>query len=145
VFPSPQGPPPNSNIGSSGHLYASNSDDAPPAYHNGEEMYQPTSTPPFPDEKGGLAPEQSRAVQPESSGSSSGSSYPYAIPASPPSAQSGPFARQVPQQHYPPFNPTFLIATGQYLTRGFPALPPPSNVNPHPFVTHDVTEDEWLM
>ncbi|KAF9445680.1 hypothetical protein P691DRAFT_611699, partial [Macrolepiota fuliginosa MF-IS2] len=44
---------------------------------------------------------------------------------------------------YPNFEPTFLLANGQYLTRGFPTSPPPSRTIPHPFASHDVTESDW--
>lgn len=55
-----------------------------------------------------------------------------------------PFSRQAPRHSYPNFEPTFLRSTGQYLTRGFPAAPPPSSTTPHPFASHDVTESDWL-
>lgn len=44
---------------------------------------------------------------------------------------------------YPSFSPTFLICKGKYLYKGFPHAPPPST-SPHPFLTHDVTESDWI-
>ncbi|EKM75807.1 hypothetical protein AGABI1DRAFT_63984, partial [Agaricus bisporus var. burnettii JB137-S8] len=38
----------------------------------------------------------------------------------------------------------FLLALGQYLTRGFPTTAPPSKNDPHPFISHDVPEADWL-
>jgi len=56
------------------------------------------------------------------------------------------FARRPPSGNtYPPFQPMHLTSIGQYLSRGFPQRQPPSNVDPHPFVSHDVTEEDWLM
>jgi hypothetical protein len=36
-----------------------------------------------------------------------------------------------------------LISNGKDLSNGFPDLPPPCQMNPHPFATHDVTEEDW--
>ena len=46
---------------------------------------------------------------------------------------------------YPPF-PTITVASigKHYLAKGFPATLPPSETRPHPFATHDVTEEEWM-
>lgn len=52
---------------------------------------------------------------------------------------------------YTPFKPIFLFTTGDSsgqstsLSNGFPMTPPPSKENPHPFVTHDVNEIDWLQ
>ena len=55
------------------------------------------------------------------------------------------FARQPPSGNaYPEFQPMHLTSIGQYLSRGFPQRQPPSNADPHPFVTHDVAEEDWL-
>ena len=32
---------------------------------------------------------------------------------------------------------------GTTLEKGFMVIPPPTETQPHPFVTHDVTEDDW--
>ncbi|RPD55558.1 hypothetical protein L227DRAFT_301790 [Lentinus tigrinus ALCF2SS1-6] len=47
--------------------------------------------------------------------------------------------------HYPPF-PTITIPSlgKQYLAEGFPAVLPVSETKPHPFATHDVTEEDWM-
>ncbi|KAF5351243.1 hypothetical protein D9756_008442 [Leucocoprinus leucothites] len=155
AFPSPQISSPASNTEPSNSVLDPPPNYPPPDYTHGE-IEQDVSTPTIAvNEKGGLAPGQSRAIQPQSSGSSTyssqptypnyltSSSHPYATYASS-TAPSAPFSRQPPQQEYPSFEPTFLIATGQFLTRGFPALPPPSKTAPHPFALHDVTESDWL-
>ncbi|KAJ3500429.1 hypothetical protein NLJ89_g9799 [Agrocybe chaxingu] len=45
---------------------------------------------------------------------------------------------------FPPFDPMFLVASGKNLDKGFPQTPPPSRSHPHPFITHDVNELDWL-
>ncbi|KAF8903911.1 hypothetical protein CPB84DRAFT_1845582 [Gymnopilus junonius] len=45
---------------------------------------------------------------------------------------------------YPSFKPTFIAGLGKSLDKGFPALPPPSDAQPHPFISHDVGEADWL-
>jgi hypothetical protein len=42
------------------------------------------------------------------------------------------------------FQPMFLLCNGKTLDKGFPRAPPPSSVQPHPFISHDITEDDWL-
>lgn len=52
----------------------------------------------------------------------------------------------------PPYNPlmsaTFppctLISIDAKLENGFPALAPPSSLQPHPFIVHDVKEEDWV-
>ncbi|KAI9566816.1 hypothetical protein HD554DRAFT_2024755 [Boletus coccyginus] len=52
--------------------------------------------------------------------------------------------RQPPGQlSYGAFPPMSLISNDKNLTHGFPELPPPCPSNPHPFATHDVTEEDW--
>jgi hypothetical protein len=54
------------------------------------------------------------------------------------------FSRPAPPNlSYSAFTPTYLIANGRYLCRGFPALPPLLLMQPHPFVTHDISEADW--
>jgi len=36
-----------------------------------------------------------------------------------------------------------LISNGKELSKGFPELPPPCQLSPHPFASHDVTEEDW--
>ena len=45
---------------------------------------------------------------------------------------------------YQAFKSTYLAARGRSLDKGFSVSPPPSQEVPHPFVTHDVNEDDWL-
>lgn len=47
------------------------------------------------------------------------------------------------QLPYDAFPPMCLISNGKDLTGGFPELPPPCQLNPHPFVTHDVAAEDW--
>ena len=53
---------------------------------------------------------------------------------------------RLPSGHltYPTFQPMFLVATGKTLDKGFPYASPPSNLNPHPFASHDVSERDWV-
>ncbi|KZP08677.1 hypothetical protein FIBSPDRAFT_874336 [Athelia psychrophila] len=44
---------------------------------------------------------------------------------------------------YNAFPPTYLIALRGDVAHGFPPMPPPSPVAPHPFATHDVNESDW--
>jgi hypothetical protein len=37
----------------------------------------------------------------------------------------------------------YLTSKGKHLDKGFPLMPPPTPVTPHPFATHDVNEDDW--
>ncbi|KIK97009.1 hypothetical protein PAXRUDRAFT_825344 [Paxillus rubicundulus Ve08.2h10] len=46
----------------------------------------------------------------------------------------------------PPYNqfpPMCLISNGKELSKGFPELPPPCELNQHPFSTHDINEEDW--
>lgn len=36
-----------------------------------------------------------------------------------------------------------LISNDKDLSKGFPELPPPCQAHPHPFSTHDITEEDW--
>jgi hypothetical protein len=38
----------------------------------------------------------------------------------------------------------YLIANGRYLDEGFPVVPPPSPMQPHPFSSRDVREVDWI-
>ena len=61
-------------------------------------------------------------------------------PGTPPS-----FARPPSREvTYPSFPPMFLVATGKSLVKGFPIVSPASNLNPHPFASHDVYEVDWM-
>jgi hypothetical protein len=55
------------------------------------------------------------------------------------------FSRPLPQNlYYNTFPPTYLIANGKHLDDGFPVVPPPSPVQPHPFSSRDVREVDWI-
>ena len=68
----------------------------------------------------------------------------------PPSA----FTRPTPKNYaYLPFQPMTMLGTSSNLTEGFPMIPPPIILedetqgkanSQHPFVSHDVTEEDWL-
>jgi len=45
---------------------------------------------------------------------------------------------------YTSFEPIFIVAKGETLDKGFHHAPPPSDSKIHPFVTHDITEADWL-
>ena len=65
------------------------------------------------------------------------------------------FTRPAPKNYaYLPFQPMTMLGISANITDGFPMIPPPINpedersagkANPqHPFVTHDITEEDWL-
>jgi hypothetical protein len=55
------------------------------------------------------------------------------------------FSRPLPPNlYYITFPPTYLIANGRHLDDGFPVVPPPSPVQPHPFSSRDVREVDWI-
>ena len=55
------------------------------------------------------------------------------------------FLRMPPSLQYPPFEATALIgASKTKLDAGFPPILPPSTDYPHPFITHDVMEEDWV-
>ncbi|KAF8442297.1 hypothetical protein L210DRAFT_957269 [Boletus edulis BED1] len=137
-YPPPQGPPPS-------YGYAQTHSPSEPAY----------------DQKGPTGPSHETYLSPPP-GISSG---PYTPP--PPDAGSsshdtsessamslgaffgnkGPppmWHRQpAPTLPYNTFPPMSLISNGKDLSKGFPELPPPCQVNPHPFASHDVTQEDW--
>ncbi|KAF7796150.1 hypothetical protein EIP86_007324 [Pleurotus ostreatoroseus] len=41
------------------------------------------------------------------------------------------------------FSPCALFSLSEHLEDGFPVLPPPANLEPHPFATHDVNAMDW--
>ena len=49
----------------------------------------------------------------------------------------------LPSLPYSSFPPMYLSANGRHLDQGFPMMPPPSQVQPHPFTSHDVNELDW--
>ena len=55
------------------------------------------------------------------------------------------FSRAPPSNvPYTPFPPCTLVSLSHELDKGFPALPPPTMVQPHPFALHDVQEEDWV-
>ena len=54
------------------------------------------------------------------------------------------FARPLRGSTNTAFQPMYLASIEQYMSEGFPERRPPSNVNPHPFVSRDVAEEDWL-
>ncbi|KAH7911677.1 hypothetical protein BJ138DRAFT_889209 [Hygrophoropsis aurantiaca] len=48
-----------------------------------------------------------------------------------------------PNLPYNQFPPMCLISNGKELNKGFPELPPPTQLTPHPFSTHDIAEEDW--
>ena len=55
------------------------------------------------------------------------------------------FSRVPPRElSYSSFQPMFLLCNGKSLGKGFPPVPPPSSIQPHPFNSHDITEGDWL-
>lgn len=65
------------------------------------------------------------------------------------------FTRPTPKNYgYLPFRPMTMLGISSNLANGFPTIPPPINsedetgaagkaISQHPFVSHDVTEDDW--
>lgn len=55
------------------------------------------------------------------------------------------FSRQAPNHlSYAPFPPCAVISLSKDLSKGFPPVLPPSSVQPHPFVMHDIQEEDWI-
>jgi len=65
------------------------------------------------------------------------------------------FTRPTPKNYaYLPFQPMTMLGVSPTLADGFPLIPPPINTEDdasagkanaeHPFVSHDVTEEDWL-
>lgn len=50
-----------------------------------------------------------------------------------------------PELPYPSFEPTALMGLSGNLSTAFPLLAPPSTADPHPFITHDVSEQDWTF
>ncbi|KAF8899813.1 hypothetical protein CPB84DRAFT_1780049 [Gymnopilus junonius] len=103
------------------------------SYYATPSSPDPSSRPRSP-QFGSLSPTLTR----ELSSSSSSSFYdPGSIPL--------PFSRVPPTElSYRPFKPIFLVARSKMLDKGFPPAPPPSDVQPHPFMSHDVSEGDWI-
>lgn len=133
--------------------------DAPPAYSPrgvASSVFAPSSQP-SPNQSFG---NEKEAAAPQSSSSSL--QVPQAGPSRSPSPSSGfrfksptadellnppppGFTRAPPFHEFidQPFQPFSLISIDSKLDKGFPAMPPPSPAQPHPFVVHDVNEEDW--
>ncbi|KAF8840190.1 hypothetical protein BDN67DRAFT_968899 [Paxillus ammoniavirescens] len=81
---------------------------------------------------------QDRAPSPNGGGGMSLSSF-FGDKGTPPMWQRLPPAG-LPYNQFPPM---CLISNGKELSKGFPELPPPCELNQHPFSTHDVNEEDW--
>ncbi|KDR72519.1 hypothetical protein GALMADRAFT_228809 [Galerina marginata CBS 339.88] len=144
---------------SSSNLWSSESQSAPPSYvhENRDREIDPIEkTPAFPvpeDHRPTYSTITSTRTYYATSSSTSGSaptsprhrdgldiSIPTANDALPSAFSRAP----PPELSYPAFNPIFLVAQGKTVDKGFPAAPPPSSVQPHPFTSHDVGEADWL-
>ncbi|KAJ7237522.1 hypothetical protein B0H12DRAFT_1190542 [Mycena haematopus] len=64
-----------------------------------------------------------------------------------PVQREAPSLTRVPPSNLPwtPFQPIFLFAEQNSLTKGFPCTLPPSSSQPHPFTTHDIYETDWTQ
>ncbi|EPQ54623.1 hypothetical protein GLOTRDRAFT_129977 [Gloeophyllum trabeum ATCC 11539] len=118
----------------------------PPAQENGfpsQQGYDPSPHQPGPqaahDWTGQPPPEQSPGFSLSSitkifSGSSSN-------PLDPPPPC---FSRPPPHNvSYEPFQTMVSYGLGKEIRDGFTQLPPPSMLQPHPFASHDIQEDDW--
>lgn len=140
-------------------IYTKDSDaypaDAPPppyAASNGQYMpgaYTPGTYPPSRAPSRSPVPPNSPPVAgPSSAGAGiggflkglSGSEPSDLLNPPPPSFSRAP-RRELP---YTPFPPLTVLSLGSSLDKGFPALPPPTTVQPHPFAMHDVCEEDWV-
>ncbi|KAJ3522794.1 hypothetical protein NM688_g8824 [Phlebia brevispora] len=45
---------------------------------------------------------------------------------------------------YETFRPCILLSLSNELDKGFPAIIPPSSAEAHPFILHDVREEDWI-
>jgi Domain of unknown function (DUF4646) len=122
-------------------FYASPPGSAPPAYEAHEQLNN------FGCEKGHVQAPYNLTLSSLDETSSRSSINPSNAGPSIHDAHSTPpsFSRTPPSHcSYPLFSPTYLISTGRGLGEGFPILPPPSDMQPHPFVSHDVNEGDWV-
>ncbi|EGN99217.1 hypothetical protein SERLA73DRAFT_182105 [Serpula lacrymans var. lacrymans S7.3] len=118
--------------------YGQQSPGSYPAYQGGQQSPS--------DSQGGLHPyysmsagsSQPRAPSPGGDKGFSLSSF-FGDKGPPPSWQ------RPPPQHLPynPFPPMCLVSNSKNISNGFPELPPPCNLQPHPFASHDISEEDW--
>lgn len=133
-YPAPQGPPPD-------YGYAQSHPDDRSTHAPKETWLSPPSNSPYapvpvPDvDVGPSTPQQGQGGFMMSLGAFFGNKGPPPM-----------WRRQPPQPEQLPygvFPPMCLVSNDKNLTHGFPELPPPCQLNPHPFATHDVTEEDW--
>jgi hypothetical protein len=137
-YPAPEAPPPD-------YGYAQSHPDTKSAYdQKGDETWiAPPSNNPY--DAPLLAPD----AGPSSSTSPDGNKSGIMVSLGAFFGNKGPppmWQRQPPapgQLPYDAFPPMCLISNGKDLPSGFPELPPPCQMNPHPFVTHDVAAEDW--
>lgn len=149
-FQPPAGAPPSNYYASSGPPQGSEggSEKAPPypedsqSYTAGYSQAPSSRQSPYPSPPAGQ-------TSPGQSSSSSGGGFMSRLTGSQPSDLLNPpppsFSRP-PQQTFPytPFRTVVHISFGATLDKGFPTMPPPAAAGqPHPFMTHDVTEEDW--
>lgn len=72
-------------------------------------------------------------------GGSYGASSDSVLNSQPPSFSRAP-SSTVP---YTPFPSCALLSVTNELSSGFPPMPPPALVQPHPFASHDIKEEDW--
>ena len=112
--------------------------------------YQPESSPlptfPTPFDNNNAQPPSYSDSFGTSASSSPASSATEAAMVVPTASGSPAFFARVPSRDvmYPSFQPMFLVATGKTLDKGFPYASPPSKSIPHPFVSHDINEGDWI-
>ena len=128
--------------GSSSQNPPSSSDMFPPSYiQNGI----PSG---FDDQKTPIAPNGTVSSQSSPFADPGTSNYSTSIPGSQLTQGlplSSSFARKPPTELlYDSFQPIFLVAKSKALDEGFPAAPPLSTARVHPFLSHDITEADWL-
>ncbi|KAH7884758.1 hypothetical protein F5I97DRAFT_1938131 [Phlebopus sp. FC_14] len=112
----------------------------PAADYSSYQRTPPTGSHPYYNSPiaGPSAPIQGRGPSPSGDGGMSLASF-FGERGPPPSWQRPP----PPQFPYNQFPPMCLISNGKELSKGFPEVPPPCQLAPHPFATHDVTEEDW--
>ncbi|KAL4062904.1 hypothetical protein V8B97DRAFT_1640230 [Scleroderma yunnanense] len=106
----------------------------------GHVPYQPNSPDPSEHERGPSPHgEHASSAGPKNGNSGLSLASFFGNKGPPPSWQRPP----APHVAYNQFPPMCLISNGKDLAKGFPELPPPCQLAPHPFSTHDVNEEDW--
>jgi hypothetical protein len=144
TYQAPPGPPPAS-YDRTGGAYPSNPQDVPGArYPYDQNRAGPSyalhnNLSPYSQTPGDGSTPQDRSPSPNNgNGGLSLASF-FGNSGPPPMWQRQP-AVNLPYSQFPPM---CLISNGKDLSKGFPHVPPPCQVHPHPFSTHDITEEDW--